>query len=125
MRLHSDQRLILIAALCSVIVVAAGLFALWGALGVQIASGVLTLAAIVACAGFPWAQNRKVGAGIVVLIAAVLPLFGAFYAVGLTIFRSLGSAVAGGLLIGAGTLLMNVTAWYAFKLRTTHSPPAH
>jgi hypothetical protein len=106
-----------------VIVVVAGLFALWGTVVVQIASILLTLAAILALAGFPWAQDRKLGWAIAVLIAAVLPTFGALYAIGLAILRHLGAAVAGGLLIAAGTTLMCVTAWYSLRLRTSHSAP--
>jgi hypothetical protein len=123
MRLNSDQRLVTVSALCSGLVVVAGFFALWGEIGVQIASMLLTVAAAVGIAGFPYAHDRQLGWGIVALIAAVLPTFGALYAIGLTIFRHLGAEIAGGLLIGAGTVLMCVTAWYSLKLRSAHSAP--
>jgi len=63
--------------------------------------------------GYAYADNRRLGWGILAIIAATLPLFGALYAIGEVIMRHLGVTVAGGALIGlsvavaAGTIALS------------------
>jgi VIT1/CCC1 family predicted Fe2+/Mn2+ transporter len=73
---------------------------------------------MLAIAGFPYARDREHGWSIAALIAAVLPTFGVLYVIGLSIFQHLGPGVAGGLLIGGGSVLVSFTAWQSLKLRS-------
>ncbi len=59
----------------------------------------LVAALVVGMAGYAYADNRRLGWGILAIIAATLPLFGALYAIGEVIMRHLGVNVAGGALI--------------------------
>jgi len=123
--LAPSERLLLSGLSCSVLVLAAGLIATLHRPGIAIASGLLTLAAIVAVAGFSNAKQRRWSVGHWVLLAAALPLFFALYGVGLSILRFLGQAVAGGLLIGIAALLATATGivtlqWRKGELREHH-----
>ena len=60
----------------------------------------LVAAVVVALVGYAYADNRRLGWGILALVAATLPLFGALYAMGEIVMRHLGPTVAGGALIG-------------------------
>jgi hypothetical protein len=75
--------------------------------GIEIASVLLTLAAIVVAAGLAAARDpdRRLNIGIWIPIVAALPLFGIFYAIGLFIFRHLGQTYAGALLIVVAVVL--------------------
>ncbi|HYJ10059.1 MAG TPA: hypothetical protein VEX18_13645 [Polyangiaceae bacterium] len=74
--------------------------------GVAIASLLLTAAAIIAAGGLAAARDpsRRVNIGLWLPIAAALPLFGVFYAIGLFIFEHLGQTYAGVLLIAVALL---------------------
>ena len=94
---------------CSALVLVAGVVALTNQLGIAIASGLLTLAAIGGLAAFASAKNPKAASGYAVLLAAALPLFFGFYIAGLQVLRVLGQAAAGGLLIGLSVVIAVVT----------------
>jgi hypothetical protein len=84
-----------------------------GPAATQAASIILVAAVVVAITGYAYADNRRLGWGILAIIAATLPLFGALYAIGEVIMRHLGATVAGGALIGlsvavaAGTIALS------------------
>jgi len=103
----------------------AGLLALTGGTGVVIASILLTAAVIEGLVGSAYASNRRLGVGILALIAAAFPLCLGLYAIGLQIFRRLGAGVAGGLLIGLGVglAIAAVGLWWAGR-RTRERPLA-
>jgi hypothetical protein len=115
-----SERLLIAGLACSSLVLAAGVVAITSRLGIAIASGVLTVAAVVAIAGFAHAKNRW-SSGLWVLMAAALPLFFALYAAGLTILRSLGQTVAGVLLIVLAVLIAGGTA--ALSAQWRRQPP--
>jgi hypothetical protein len=94
---------------CSALVLVAGLAAFANQVGVAIASGLLTLAAMGGLAGFASAKNPKTVSSYAVLLAAALPLFFGFYIAGLQVLRVLGQAAAGGLLIGLSVVVAVVT----------------
>lgn len=71
-----------------------------GATGVKIAAGLLVIAVVVALVGYAYADNRRLGWGALVLVAATLPLFAVLYAIGVAILDQLGVTAAGGALIG-------------------------
>src|SRR5882724_9204236 len=93
------SRLVAAGTTCGVICAAAGVLALTGPAALKAASVLLVGAFVVALAGYAYADNRRLGWGILAIIAATLPLFGALYAVGEVIMRHLGAPVAGGALI--------------------------
>jgi hypothetical protein len=115
-----SERLLISGLACSSLVFAAGVIAIASRLGIVIASGVLTFAAIVGAAGFAYAKDRW-SSGLWVLLAAALPLFFALYAAGLAILRSLGQTAAGGLLIVLAVLLAGATA--AVSAQWRRQPP--
>jgi hypothetical protein len=100
-------------------VTVAGVLALASGHGVVIASVLLTLAAMVAAVGFGSARDRarRFDIGLLVPIAAALPLFGIFYALGRLIFAELGQGYGGGLLIAIGGLLGIASAILALRSR--------
>ncbi len=73
----------------------------------------LVVAFAVGLVGYAYADNRRLGWGILAIVAATLPLFGALYAIGEVITRHLGATIAGGALIGvsiavaAGTIALS------------------
>lgn len=93
------SRLVTAGAACSAICAGAGIIAFTGPEAVKVSSALLVLAVIVALVGYAYADNRRLGWGALALIAAVLPMFGVLYAIGLVIMSHLGSMVAGGALI--------------------------
>jgi hypothetical protein len=106
------SRLVVAGAACSAICAGAGIVAFTGPAATQAASVILVAAVVVAIIGYAYADNRRLGWGILAIIAATLPLFGALYAIGEVIMRHLGAVVAGGALIGlsvavaAGTIVL-------------------
>jgi hypothetical protein len=105
----------------SVVVLIAGIVALvLPRAGIEIASVLLTAAAIVAAAGLAAARDpdRRLNIGIWIPIVAALPLFGIFYAIGLFIFKHLGQSYAGALLIGIAAVV-GVTSLLATAQRHT------
>jgi hypothetical protein len=88
--------------------------------GVEIASVLLTVAAIVAAAGLAAARDpeRRVNIGIWIPIVAALPLFGIFYAIGLFLFRHLGQTFAGALLIAVAAILGVMSLFATVHRRT-------
>jgi hypothetical protein len=115
-----SERLLIAGLASSCLVFAAGVVAITSRLGIVIASGVLTFAAVVGGVGFAHAKNRW-SSGLWVLMAAALPLFFAFYAAGLTILRSLGQTAAGSLLIVLAVLIAGATT--ALGARWRRQPP--
>jgi len=100
MRIHSHaSRLVTAGVSCSALCAVAGVLALTGPSMLKLSSTLLVLAAIVALVGYAYADNRGLGWGVLALVAATLPLFGALYAIGSEIMRLLGAGVAGGCLI--------------------------
>jgi|SRR4051812_36989546 hypothetical protein len=99
-KLSHASRLITAGAACSVICAGAGIVAFTGATGVKIAAGLLVIAVVVALVGYAYADNRRLGWGALVLVAATLPLFAVLYAIGVAILDQLGVTAAGGALIG-------------------------
>lgn len=97
--LSHASRLVTAGAACSAICAGAGILAFTGPDMVKVSSALLVAAVIVALVGYAYADNRRLGMGALVLVAAVLPLFGALYAIGLMVMTHLGAMVAGGALI--------------------------
>jgi hypothetical protein len=114
------KRLVVAGAACSGVVLAAGLIALLSSRGVIIASVLLTAAAIIAAGGLAAARDpsRRVNIGIWLPIAAALPLFGVFYAIGLFIFEHLGQTYAGALLIAVAVIVAVASAFAASNRHT-------
>jgi len=106
-------RLATAGAACSALCAGAGIVAFNGPATLKGASILLVAAVVVALVGYAFADNRRLGWGILALVAATLPLFGALYAIGELIMRRLGPTVAGGALIGlsvavaAGTIALS------------------
>jgi hypothetical protein len=115
-----SERLLIAGLTSSSLVFTAGVVAITSRLGIVIASGVLTFAAMVGTAGFAHAKNRW-SSGMWVLVAAALPLFFALYAAGLAILRSLGQTAAGGLLIVIAVVIAGATA--ALSAQWRREPP--
>jgi hypothetical protein len=67
------------------------------------------LAVVVALVGYAYADNRGLGWGAIVLVAATLPLFGVLYAVGAVIMSHLGALAAGGFLIALSIAIAALT----------------
>ena len=93
------SRLVSAGATSSAICAVAGILAFTGEHALKVASALLVVAVVVALVGYAYADNRRLGWGALVLVAATLPLFGALYAIGATIMTHLGSTIAGGALI--------------------------
>ncbi len=110
------SRLVAAGATASAICAGAGILAFTGPGALKASSLLLVLALVIAAAGYAYADNRRLGWGILAIIAATLPLFGALYAIGEVIMRHLGATVAGGSLIGvsvavaAGTIALSRSA---------------
>ena len=106
-------RLATAGAACSAICAGAGIVAFNGPATLKGASIMLVAAVVVGLVGYAFSDNRRLGWGILALVAATLPLFGALYAIGEVIMRRLGPTVAGGALIGlsvavaAGTIALS------------------
>jgi hypothetical protein len=100
-------------AACSAICAGAGIVAFTGPAALKASSLMLVAALVVALVGYAYADNRRLGWGMLAIIAATLPLFGALYAIGEVIMRHLGVVAAGGSLIGlavaaaAGTIALS------------------
>ncbi len=107
------QRLAVTGAMCSALIVAAGLVALSGGIGIAIASLLLTAAIVAGLVGSAYASDSTLGLGVVAVIAATFPLFLGLYVIGMNIFARLGGGVAGGVLIGlgAGIALVSLVLW--------------
>lgn len=101
------ERFALSGFVCSALVVLAGLMALVGAWSPALPSVLLTVAAILFAVGFGTARTRprRFDIGLLLPIAAALPLFGLFYAMGVFILERFGQALGGWLLIGLGVAL--------------------
>lgn len=65
----------------------------------------LVAALLVAAVGYAYADNRRLGWGILAIIAATLPLFGVLYGVGALIMQQLGVTIAGSALIGVSVAI--------------------
>jgi Zn-dependent protease len=115
--LSASERLLVAGMACSTLVLTAGVIAMVNRLGIAVASGLLTVAAVVGAAGYAFAKNQPWNIGHWVLIAAGLPLFFGLYAVGLAILRSLGQVTAGGLLVAIAAVLATATGLIALKWR--------
>lgn len=116
------KRLVQAGVACTALVLAAGVIALLSSYGVQIASILLTAAAIVAAAGLAAARDpsRRLNLGIWIPIAAALPLFGVFYAVGLFLFEHLGQTTASVLLIVVAAVIAAATLLAAVQRPKPH-----
>jgi hypothetical protein len=119
--LPANRRLWMAGVACSGLVLAAGIIATTNALGIAIASGLLTVAAIVGIIAIGIARAPGAAASYAVLIAAALPLFFAFYAAGFTVLRYLGQKTAGGLLMVIAILLA-IATHIATSTRRGHAP---
>jgi hypothetical protein len=106
-----NRRLAVTISLCSVVVMTAGVLATIAEHGVLIASILLTGAFLVGLVGITYANDRVLGFGIAALLAAALPLFLGFQAIGLAILERLGPTVAGGVLVAVGGLLACFATW--------------
>ncbi|HTA94237.1 MAG TPA: hypothetical protein VK745_31875 [Polyangiaceae bacterium] len=111
--LSHSSRLVAAGAASSAICAGAGIVAFMGQAALKASSIMLVAALVVGMAGYAYADNRRLGWGILAMIAATLPLFGALYAIGEVIMRHLGVTVAGGALIAvavavaAGTIALS------------------
>jgi hypothetical protein len=110
--LSHASRLVAAGAAASAICAGAGIVAFTGQAALKASSLMLVAALVVGVVGYAYADNRRLGWGILAIIAATLPLFGALYAIGEVIMRHLGAMVAGGALIAvsvavaAGTIAL-------------------
>lgn len=100
--LTHTSRLVVAGAACSAICAGAGIVAFTGPAALKASSLMLVSALVVAVVGYAYADNRRLGWGLLAIIAATLPLFGGLYAIGEVIMRHLGASVAGGALIALG-----------------------
>jgi hypothetical protein len=107
--LSHASRLVTAGAICSAICAAAGIVAFTGEGAVKVSAGLLVLAVVVALVGYAYADNRRLGWGALVLVAATLPLFGVLYAIGATIMGHLGATAAGGSLIALSIAVAGAT----------------
>src|SRR5690348_2507294 len=80
-----NRRLAATTSLCAVVVMIAGGLAMVVSQGVMIASILLTGALLIGLVGTVYANDRILGFGIAALLAAALPLFLGFQAIGLAI----------------------------------------
>jgi hypothetical protein len=106
-----NRRLAVTMSLCAVVVMTAGTLAMSVAQGVLIASILLTGAFLIGVVGITYATDRVLGLGIAALLAAALPLFLGFQAIGLAILERMGPAIAGGALVVIGSLLACFATW--------------
>lgn len=122
MTLPHRERFALSGFLGSAFVILAGLLALVGRWSPSLPSILLTVAAIILVAGFGAARTRprRFDIGLLLPIAAALPLFGLFYALGIFILDRFGQAVGGWLLIGLGAVLAATSTALALR----HPRPA-
>jgi hypothetical protein len=110
--LSHASRVVAAGAAASAICAGAGIVAFTGQAALKASSLMLVAALVVAIVGYAYADNRRLGWGILAIVAATLPLFGALYAIGEVIMRHLGVMVAGGALIAvsvavaAGTIAL-------------------
>lgn len=115
-RLSENQRLTIVGAMCSLVVITAGIVALTGSTGVLVASVLLTASVVLAILGVAHARDHQLGWGLTALVAAALPLLFLLYGIGAWILGRFGPGIAGGLLIAIGTGIGLGTA--AFSART-------
>lgn len=123
LRRRPNPRLAATLSISAVLVTSAGAIAMVAERGVFVASIILTSTLLITAAGVAYASDRRLGLGVAALLAAALPLFLVFHVIGLAILRSLGPAVAGGLLIGLGGLLACTAIWMWFALDRTRPSP--
>ncbi|HEY5376181.1 MAG TPA: hypothetical protein VIK01_21015 [Polyangiaceae bacterium] len=93
----------------SAICAGAGVIAFTGQSSLKFASALLVLAVIVALVGYAYADNRRLGWGALVLVAATLPLFGVLYVAGALVMRHLGTAAVGGFLLALSIAVASLT----------------
>jgi len=108
-KLSHASRLVTAGAACSAICAGAGILAFTGQDALKFSSGLLVVAIVVALVGYAYADNRGLGWGALVLVAATLPLFGVLYAIGAVIMNRLGATVAGGSLIALSIAVAGAT----------------
>jgi hypothetical protein len=121
---RNSERVAVCGLVCSGLVLAAGFMAKISTSGVAIASALLTMAGVVACAGVAAFRGHRWELGVWALMAAALPLFGAFYGIGLMILHSLGQAMSGDLLIAVAAILPVVTIFTAANHHEHTTPGA-
>jgi hypothetical protein len=112
------SRILVAGATCSAICAVAGVVAFTGPAALSTASILLVAAVVAAMVGYAYADNRRLGWGILAIIAATLPLFGALYAIGEVIMRHLGATVAGGALIALSVAV--AAGSFAFSRSSHH-----
>jgi hypothetical protein len=115
--LSHASRLVTAGGAVSAICAVAGAIAFSGQGALTYASALLVLAVVVALVGYAYADNRGLGWGAFVLVAATLPLFGMLYAAGAVIMKHLGPAVAGGCLIALGVAVAVLTVGFSGRGR--------
>ena len=120
--LSHASRLVTAGVACSAICAGAGIIAFTGQEALKLSSALLVIAVIVALVGYAYADNRRLGWGALVLVAATLPLFGVLYAIGMMIITHLGATIAGGSLIA---LAIAVAAATVGLLGRVTNDPAH
>src|SRR5262245_30586334 len=115
--LHPSDRFLIAGLFCSALVLLAGVVATTNTIGIAVASTLLTFASMLLVPAL--ASLRAPGSGIAysVLVAAALPLFFAFYGVGLAVLRYLGRGPAGQLLIALSAVLAVGTCVVAVRMR--------
>jgi hypothetical protein len=104
------SRLVTAGAASSALCAAAGIVAFAGPAALKISSALLVLAVVVAFVGYAYADQRGLGWGALVLVAACLPLFVALSGIGTLIMSHLGVPVAGGALIALSITVAVATA---------------
>lgn len=112
-KMRNNERVAVCGLACSALVLAAGFIAKISASGVAIASVLLTLAGVVACAGGAIYRGQRWSLGVWPLLGAALSVFGAFYGIGRLLLRTLGQAMAGDLLIAVAAILPAVAIFTA------------
>jgi hypothetical protein len=117
-----NRRLATTLTLCALIVMTAGALAMSVAQGVLIASILLTGAFLIGVVGTAYANDRVLGLGIAALLAAALPLFLGFQAIGLAILKRMGPAIAGGALVTIGSLLACFAIWLWLAINSWRRP---
>jgi hypothetical protein len=110
---RNNERVAVCGLACSALALAAGFIAKVSASGVAIASVLLTLAGVVACAGVAIYRGARWSLGVGALLSAALLVFGAFYGIGRLLLRALGQAMAGDLLIAVAAILPVVAIFSA------------
>jgi len=115
MQVRRSERIAGFGLACSALLLAAGLFASLSSSGIAIASALLTVAGVVASAGVAAFRGHPWDMSVWALLAAALPMFGIFYAIGLLLLRWVGQAIAGDLLIAIAAVLPVVTGFIALQ----------